>query len=64
MGSEMCIRDRALSDASSTNPLSTGARGGQGVAGNTFTVDYKADPGFDYDPDTYTIGVTYTISAQ
>ncbi len=48
------------------NPLSTtaanftaGARGTQ-----TFNVDYNANPGFDYDAGTYTLGVVYTATQQ
>ena len=55
---------QTLTDASSVDPLATGARGDNATNGNTFTVDYKANPGYSYDPGTYTIGVVYTISAQ
>lgn len=43
--------------------IHTGSAGGFGTA-NTFSVDYKADPGFSYPADTYTIDVVYTVSAQ
>jgi hypothetical protein len=55
---------QALTDVSSVDPLSTGARGDNALSGNTFTVDYKANPGYSYDPGTYTVGIVYTISAQ
>ena len=55
---------QALTDVSSVDPLATGARGDQALTGNTFTVDYKANPGYSYDPATYTVGIVYTISAQ
>ena len=55
---------QTLTNAASTNPLNSGARGDDETTGNTFTVDYKANPGYDYDPATYEVGITYTISAQ
>jgi hypothetical protein len=55
---------QALTDVSYVDPLSTSARGDNGLGGNTFTVDYKANQGYSYDPGTYTVGVVYTISAQ
>lgn len=39
--------------------LTTGARGS-----NTFTVDYNANPGFNYDAGTYTLSVVYTATQQ
>lgn len=44
--------------------VASGNKGGFGVAGNNFTVDYQADPQLDYEPDTYTLNVIYTVSAQ
>ena len=55
---------QTLTDVNSASPLSSGARGGHGVGGNTFGVDYQANPGYGYDPATYQVGITYTISAQ
>ena len=40
--------------------LATGAKGGFGV--NTFQVDYFANPGY-ISPASYTLGVTYTVTA-
>jgi hypothetical protein len=42
--------------------LTTGNKGGFGL--NSFNVDYKAAPTFDYEPATYTIPVVYTVAAQ
>ena len=55
---------QTLTNTTSENPLNLGARGSDLLSGNTFQVDYKANPGYDYDPATYEVGVTYTISAQ
>lgn len=46
------------------NVLATGNRGASAVSGNTFAVDYKANPGYAYAPASYTVDVIYTISAQ
>lgn len=40
--------------------LATGTKGGFGT--NTFQIDYFANPGY-ISPATYTLGVTYTVSA-
>ena len=55
-----------LSSGSSFSQLSTtaanltsGARGS-----GTFTVDYNANPGFNYDAGTYTLSVVYTATQQ
>lgn len=48
----------ALSTTDQT--LTTGTRGGFGV--NTFLIDYVANPGY-ISPATYTLGVTYTVTA-
>ena len=50
--------------SNSDNVLATGNRGASAVSGNTFTVDYKANPGYAYTPASYTVDVVYTISAQ
>ncbi len=39
--------------------LTTGSRGS-----NTFTVDYNANPGFNYDAGSYTLNVIYTATQQ
>ena len=39
--------------------LTSGARGT-----STFSVDYKANPGFGYDAGTYTMAVVYTATQQ
>lgn len=39
--------------------LTSGARGT-----NTFTIDYNANPGFDFDAGTYTLSVVYTATQQ
>jgi hypothetical protein len=43
--------------------LRTGTRGGNEGA-NTFAVDYRATPAYNYDAATYTLVVEYTISQQ
>jgi hypothetical protein len=40
--------------------LATGARGGFGT--NTFLIDYIANPGY-ISPATYTLGITFTVTA-
>ena len=41
--------------------VKTGSKGGNSKSGNTFSLDYKLNPGY-IAQDTYTMVVTYTIS--
>lgn len=45
--------------SASATALTSGARGV-----DAFTVDYNANPGYDYDAGTYTISVVYTATQQ
>jgi hypothetical protein len=45
--------------STSAASLTTGSRGN-----STFSVDYNANPGYDYDAGTYTISVVYTATQQ
>ena len=45
--------------ATTAASFTSGARGT-----NTFTVDYNANPGFNYDAGTYTLSVVYTATQQ
>lgn len=42
--------------------LTSGTKGG--FAANRFAVSYRANPGFDYEADTYSINVVFTASAE
>lgn len=55
-----------LSAGSSYSQLSTTAANlTSGTRGSsTFTVDYNANPGFNYDAGTYTLSVVYTATQQ
>lgn len=53
-----------LTSNASDNVLTTGSRGNDLTEGNTFSVDYKANPGYEYEPGTYSVGIVFTISAQ
>jgi hypothetical protein len=46
-----------------TTAVATGTIGDETVAGNTFTVDLKAAPGFDYGPGVYSITIVFTSTA-
>jgi len=55
---------QSLKSTDSVDPLATGNRGSSSVAGNTFSVDYKANPGYLYDISNYSIDIVYTLSQQ
>lgn len=59
-GSEFAQLQAENADA----PLVIGNRGDAQAPGNTFTVDYKANPGYGYDPGTYQIDLIFTITPQ
>jgi hypothetical protein len=44
--------------------LKSGSKGGPTATGNTFNVDVKFNPGFNYKGGIYTLGLMYTLSQQ
>jgi hypothetical protein len=46
-----------------TASVATGTKGDETVAGNTFTVDLKASPGYIYGPGVYSITIVFTSTA-
>ena len=44
--------------------LATGNRGNTSSAGNSFNMDLKANPGYNYGPGIYTLSIVYTLTAQ
>lgn len=44
--------------------LATGNRGNASTAGNSFNMDFKANPGYNYGPGIYTLSIVYTLTAQ
>lgn len=44
--------------------LKTGNKGNAAVTGNTYNVDMKFNPGFNYNGGLYSIGMMYTVSQQ
>jgi len=44
--------------------LKTGNKGNAAVTGNTYNVDMKFNPGFNYNGGLYSIGMVYTVSQQ
>ncbi len=44
--------------------LKTGSRGGADRSGNTFFVDMKFNPGYEYNGGLYNIGLVYTLTRQ
>jgi hypothetical protein len=44
--------------------LKTGNKGNAAATGNTYNVDMKFNPGFNYNGGLYSIGVLYTVSQQ
>jgi hypothetical protein len=49
---------QTLINTSSINALSSCSIDSDLTAGNSFRVDYKASPGYDFDPDTYEVSIT------
>lgn len=47
-----------------SQPIAQGTNGDENKTGHKFFLDYKANPGYDYDPGVYDIDIVYTISAQ
>ncbi len=57
------VRLTGGSNFSSLSPIATTlTSGGRGI--ESFSVDYKATPGYIYDAGTYTISVVYTATQQ
>lgn len=56
----------ALFQSISTSPISlaTGTKGTNTKTGNFFSLNYKANPGYNYDGATYSLDLIYTITAQ
>ncbi len=50
----------AINNTSGTD-IKTGPKGGNGASGNTFSLDYRLNPGY-VQQDLYEVSVTYTIS--
>lgn len=44
--------------------LATGNRGNTSTTGNSFNMDFKANPGYNYGPGIYTLSIVYTLTAQ
>ena len=44
--------------------LITGTKGSSTTNGNTFSVDYKADPGFDHEQGAYQLELIYTVTPE
>lgn len=44
--------------------LASGNRGNSSKTGNSFNMDFRATPGYDYGPGIYTLTLLYTLTAQ
>ena len=44
--------------------IATGNRGNSSTSGNSFNMDFKANPGYNYGPGIYTLSIVYTLTAQ
>jgi hypothetical protein len=44
--------------------LASGNRGNTAKPGNSFTMDFQANPGYNYGPGIYTLTLLYTLTAQ
>jgi hypothetical protein len=55
-------QDHSLS--TTTKIIATGGAGNAAKSGNTFDVNMKANPKYDYGPGIYTITINYTLTAQ
>lgn len=53
-----------LTMTTTSQTLKTGNKGNAAVAGNTYNVDMKFNPGFSYAGGLYNIGLLYTITQQ
>lgn len=50
--------------SSDAQTLAEGNRGNTDVAGNTFNLSLKADPGYNYGPGIYSINLVYTLTSK
>ncbi len=50
--------------AQNQNSIISGVKGDENISGNRFSLNYRANPGYDYDPGLYNIDITYTLSPQ
>lgn len=44
--------------------LATGNRGSAAKPGNSFNMDFQANPGYNFGPGIYTLTLLYTLTAQ
>jgi len=50
--------------SSTDQVLATGNRGNTSVSGNSFNMDLKATPGYNYGPGIYNLSIVYTLTVQ
>lgn len=50
--------------SSTDQVLATGNRGNSSISGNTFNMDLKATPGYNYGPGIYSLSIVYTLTPQ
>lgn len=50
--------------SSTDQAFATGNRGNASTSGNSFNMDLKATPGYNYGPGIYTLSIVYTLTAQ
>ncbi len=50
--------------SSTDQVLATGNRGNASTTGNSFNMDLKATPGYNYGPGIYSLAIVYTLTAQ
>lgn len=62
--SKLGVRLKGATGFTSLATTAVDLTNGQKGPNNVFTVDYNANPGFDYDAGTYTLNVVYTATQQ
>jgi hypothetical protein len=50
--------------SSTDQVLATGNRGNTSSLGNSFNMDFTANPGYNYGPGIYSLTIVYTLTAQ
>ena len=50
--------------SSTAQQLASGNRGNTTASGNSFNMDFKANPGYNYGPGIYSLTIVYTLAAQ
>lgn len=50
--------------SSTAQTLAEGNRGNTGIPGNSFNLNLKADPGYNYGPGIYSINLVYTLTSR